>query len=95
MATNKNTCSETQGGKCMERSIHEALLRSEIGFWLDMIETSSETEPADSVERMRYALALAETRLGKISEIYPGTGPGVAQNPSNVYSIDKARKTSK
>jgi hypothetical protein len=95
MATIENTDSENQGGKCVERSIHESLLRSEIGFWLDMIETARETEPADSVERMRYALALAETRLGKLSEIYPGTGPGEAHRPSNVYPIHRTRRSSK
>jgi hypothetical protein len=41
----------------------EALLRAEIGFWRDLLQECSESVPADSVERMRQALALAEHRF--------------------------------
>ena len=57
--------------------ISEALLRSEIGFWQELIESSQESATAESIERMRYALALAESRLKSCR--------------SNVYPIDHAR----
>jgi hypothetical protein len=41
----------------------EAALRSEVGFWREMIRARSDALPAEAVERMRHALALAEYRL--------------------------------
>lgn len=45
------------------RAAREMLLRSEIGFWREMLAESGEALPAESLERMRQALALAERRL--------------------------------
>ena len=75
MASTENMNHHTPGATGVERGISEALLRSEIGFWRELIDTCQETESPDNVERMRYALALAESRL--------------AQNPSNIYRLDK------
>jgi hypothetical protein len=40
-----------------------ACLSEEIEFWTGMLETSRDTAPAESIERMTCALALAEYRL--------------------------------
>jgi hypothetical protein len=42
---------------------NEAALRSEVGFWREMIRARSEALPPEAVERMQHALALAEHRL--------------------------------
>ena len=81
MATSENMISDFQPETDQQQGIIEALLRSEIIFWRDMIETSQQTETRDSLERMRQALALAESRL--------------AQRPSNVYHLDQARRVRK
>ena len=73
-STEKMNC-RMQGATSVERGISEALLKSEIGFWREMIDSCQESESPDNVERMRYALALAESRLAK--------------NPSNIYHLDK------
>ena len=60
-------------------------LRAEIRFWQDMIDTRSGYLPPEAVERMRYAKALAETRLMR----YRGhTGPPC----ENVFQLDRARR---
>ena len=61
----------------------ETLLRYEVGFWRDLLNTESGALPPESVERMRQALALAERRLqdwyalppcpGESSDGQPGT----------------------
>ena len=43
--------------------VSEAALRSEVGFWREMIQARSEALPAEAVERMHHAMALAEHRL--------------------------------
>jgi hypothetical protein len=43
--------------------VSEALLRAEIGFWRELLQECEDSVPADSVERMRQALALAERRF--------------------------------
>lgn len=43
--------------------VSEALLRAEIGFWRELLQECDQSVPADSVERMRQALALAERRF--------------------------------
>ncbi len=42
---------------------YEALLQVEIRFWQEMISTCPATQPGESLERMRQALALAESKL--------------------------------
>ena len=81
MATTENIKSDSQGTTDVQHGISEALLRSEIGFWRELIESCQETEPPDHVERMRYALALAESKL--------------ARPPSNVYHLDESRRVLK
>jgi hypothetical protein len=75
MASTENMNCRMQTTTNVERGISEALLRSEIGFWRELIVTCQESESPDSVERMRYALALAESRL--------------VSNPSNIYRLDQ------
>lgn len=41
----------------------EILLRTEVGFWRDLLQAADRTLPAESIERMQQALALAERRL--------------------------------
>ena len=77
MATTENIKSDRQGTTGVQHGISEALLRSEIGFWREMIESCQETDPPDSIERMRFALALAESKL--------------ARPPANIYHLDDAR----
>lgn len=81
MAISNKTDSDRHGASGVERGITEALLRTEIGFWREMIVSCRETEPPDSIERMQHALALAEMRLGHLCE----------NQPSNVFPIDSAR----
>jgi hypothetical protein len=45
----------------------EALLQSEIEFWREVIATCPDTQSTASLERMHQALALAETRLARLS----------------------------
>jgi len=45
------------------RAVSEDALRAEIVFWRELIKTSAEVQPPESVERMRQALALAESKL--------------------------------
>lgn len=52
----------TQAGK-------ESLLRSEIRFWRELIESpGADSQPRESIERMHQALALAEYRLAKLGQ---------------------------
>jgi hypothetical protein len=81
MAISEHNDSDRQGASGVERGITEALLRTEIGFWREMIVSCQETEPPDSIERMQHALALAEMRLGHLCK----------NEPSNVFHIDTAR----
>jgi hypothetical protein len=41
----------------------ETLLRAEIKFWRELLSESDGSLPAESIERMRQALALAEQRF--------------------------------
>ncbi len=47
--------------------LNEALLRSEISFWKELIDTCDSSQPPDSLERMQHALALAELHLSTLS----------------------------
>jgi hypothetical protein len=74
---------------------NEALLRSEIGFWRELIESCGEAQPRDSVERMRQALALAETRLMHLFELHRQTGGAGPNHLSNVYHLHNPRSDAK
>ena len=95
MAIDNKSHPGKRGPGCMEHSIHAALLRSEVGFWRDMIETSQDTESLESLERMHCALALAETRLGQLSNEETGTTPVAPEKSSNVYCLNEARRLSR
>ena len=43
-------------------------LRCEIAFWKDLLHRCSQTVPAESVERMRFALELAERKLRDVCD---------------------------
>lgn len=47
----------------MERGRGEFLLRTEVAFWRDLVESCGDAVPPESIERMQQALALAESRL--------------------------------
>jgi len=53
----------TRGDHRPSAGASEALLRAEIGFWRELLDESVHSLPADSIERMRQALALAERRF--------------------------------
>ncbi len=90
MATIENKNSEGQGATGVQLGIGEALLRSEIEFWHELIESSREKEPPESIERMRYAMALAESRLASLFNTDRKAGADDIDH-SNVYLLDEAR----
>lgn len=49
-----------------------ACLREEVEFWHGMLEAADGTMPAESIERMTFALALAEFRLRELACIGSG-----------------------
>ena len=51
---------------------HAACLREEISFWQGMLAAANARVPAESVERMSFALALAEFRLRQLEGDWPG-----------------------
>jgi hypothetical protein len=65
---------------------HETVLRSEISFWKEMIGSRSEALPPEAVERMHFALALAEKRLAQIHEEHLFT------YSESVYRLDRERR---
>ena len=56
----------------------EALLRSEISFWQELIASCPSTQSLDSIERMSQALALAESRLVVLLEMSQQSSPGLS-----------------
>jgi len=68
-----------------------ALLQSEIRFWRDLIGSSPASQSADSMERMRYALALAEMRLANIPGACSESGNPGDKNASNIYCLESRR----
>lgn len=59
----------------------EEMLRAEISFWREMIESCDRTESIECVERMNQAKALAEFRLAKLSTRRPGRTSNCKDNP--------------
>jgi hypothetical protein len=57
------------GQNCFQptRGLNVALLRSEISFWKELIDTCDSAQSPDSLERMHQALALAELHLSTLS----------------------------
>jgi hypothetical protein len=85
--------SQRQATTGTEYGINEALLRSEIAFWSEMIESCDETQTADALERMHQAMALAELRLSRLFDTYQQSGRAGLKRPSNVYRLDDRRKS--
>ena len=75
-----------------EYGINEALLRSEIGFWRELIDSCADSQPPESIERMHQALALAESRLACLFETYQQAGRAGLEPPSNVYQLEERRR---
>ena len=80
---------ENQDSLQHTNGINEALLRSEISFWDDMIAGCDPAHPLESLERMQQALALAESRLATLFRGYQHANASdtLKKLPSNVYSI--------
>jgi hypothetical protein len=91
MATSRNMSSDRQGATGVQLGISEALLRSEVEFWCELIESCEENESPDSLERMRYAMALAESRLASVLEPDRKTSTKPTRL-SNVILLDEARE---
>jgi len=85
------TNSEPQASESTRFGINEAQLRSEIGFWREMIDSCCDTQPGDSIERMHQALALAESRLHELFESHRVARRAGNLDPSNVYWLDRAQ----
>ncbi len=66
--------------------INETMLRSEIAFWREMIGSASSEVPAEAVERMQHALALAERKLSHFYGVHAGPGR------QNVFHLDPTRR---
>lgn len=67
--------------------ISAALLRSEIGFWQDLIDSSAEPLAPEALERMEQALALAELKLKRMVQNSQPSAAKSGYKNSNVYSI--------
>ena len=65
--------------------IRTALLRSEISFWRELIDSCQESHCPESLERIRQALALAESKLAASLNAFCNRG-------ANVYPIILKRK---
>ena len=70
---------------------NEAGLRAEIAFWKEMLEICGDETPAESRERMRFALALAEKRLESLFLDYRPPGRAGDSSP-NVFHLDRVRR---
>ena len=66
-------------------------LRTEIGFWRDLIGSCGESQSTDSLERMKYALALAEARLENLPEPYADNETPDGVVPTNIVHLDAMR----
>lgn len=71
---------------------NEAMLRSEIGFWRELIDGCDDAQPPESIERMQQALALAERRLSTLFQSYRDTGGNGGRGRANVYYLDTTRR---
>ncbi len=82
---------ENQDSLQHTNGINEALLRSEISFWDDMITGCDLAHPLESLERMQQALALAESRLATLYRgcQHANASEPLKELPSNVYSISR------
>jgi hypothetical protein len=86
------TDSNIDGGQVypLQYGTNEALLRSEIGFWREMIACSDDSQPPEYLERMQHALALAETRLLDLFTRYRDARATGGLRPDNVYYLSES-----
>jgi len=84
MASNQKTRLAKHDAVGASGEAMEVMLRSEIGFWRELIESCPEAHPTDSVERMNHALALAESRLADLL--------GSCKPMANVHHLDESRR---
>ena len=73
------------------QGISAALLRSEIGFWQELIDASESPLAPDALERMEQALALAESRLKRLFQNSQQPVANASFSQSNVYNIRNRR----
>jgi hypothetical protein len=71
----------------------EALLHSEIEFWQEVIATCPVTQSSECIERMRQALALAQSRLENLQAGFRATGfPGSCNHSTPVNTQSETDK---
>ena len=86
-----NSRDEDQDSRDPLHGINAALLRSEIGFWQEMINSSDKPPAPVALERMEQALALAESRLKSLFRNHQHPACNNTRTQSNVYSISRHR----
>ena len=64
--TGTNIKDKSQDSHRLRYGTNETLLRSEIGFWKELILSSNQSATSTAMERMGQALALAECRLAAV-----------------------------
>ena len=69
--------------------LNETMLRSEVLFWQELIESSSDALPPESVERMEQALELARSRLSTLFDRYQSAGDVGDLDDSNVIYLHR------
>lgn len=69
--------------------LNETMLRSEVLFWQELIESSSDDLPPESVERMEQALELARSRLSTLFDRYQSAGDVRDLDRSNVFYLQR------
>jgi hypothetical protein len=89
-AEDSNTAGE--GVRYRLATINEATIRSEVLFWRELIAGCGPEQPPESIERMRQALALAESRLGQLLAAGQQARARGAEPPARVYCLDAYRR---
>ena len=69
-------------GKRRATAVEVTMLRAEIAFWRDMLASAGDSMPSEGMERMRYALALAEYRLMQLTGACPRRDGSTAGPPA-------------
>ena len=73
--------------RCSGMVTNEALLRSEISFWQELITSCDGTQAPETLERMHQALALAQCRLERLFGGYQQAREVGCERPDNVYRL--------
>lgn len=75
------------------RIVNEALLRSEVAFWRELIAASDlAVQPSASIERMHQALALAESRLAGLFADHEQGDSAPSSGSARIYHLDPGRR---